>query len=225
MAPGFWGRYFTGRCFNEYLPGEEGKPTVVLVHGILHRGIMLRDFGCWLNGRGYSVWIYDYQTTRGRIADHGRRLAGFLRNLPGTGEVALVTHSMGGLLTRVALAELEGSAVAGRIKRIVMLAPPHKGSPVAASFSRFGACNWLARPLPDLSDGFGAACHGLPGISERYEFGVIAGDRDEKVPLESTFLAGMKDHVVISSRHSSIMNQLEARKQALYFLEHGKFRK
>ena len=121
-------KYAIGARHFEHLPGNPALPTVVLVHGLLHRGLMMRSLAHFLNAHGYPVRIYDYKTTRSGVAAHGRMFAAWLRNLPEDEKLAMVTHSMGGLLARTALSELAGTPTAARIGRVVMLAPPHAGS-------------------------------------------------------------------------------------------------
>ena len=210
-----------GRRF-EHLPGSAELPALVLVHGLLHRGIMMRSLAKFLNGRGYPVYIYDYRTTRSGIVSHGLKFAEFLRELPEK-RVAVVTHSMGGLLARVALSELAGTPAAEKIGRVVMLAPPNRGSRMAENVVRcFPPAKLLVRPLDELSNRAGAVCHGLP-VPRGFEIGIIAGDDDGKVSVDSTRLDGMADHVIVHARHVFIMFLPESRRQLLAFLETGRF--
>ena len=172
-----------GRRF-EHLPGNPEQPAVVLVHGLLHRGIVMRSLAKFLNGRGYPVYIYDYKTTRSGIVEHGRKFTEFLRSLPEE-RVGIVTHSMGGLLTRVALCGLSGTP-------------------------------------EELSNREGAVCRTLP-VPRGFEIGVVAGDDDGKVSIESTKLDGIADHVVVHARHVFIMFLPETRRQILAFLDTGRF--
>lgn len=207
----------------EHLPGDPALPTVVLVHGLMHRGVMMHSLARFLNEHGYPVRIYDYKTTRDGVAAHGRAFAAYLRSLPENERLAIVTHSMGGLLVRVALCALAGLPVAERIGRIVMLAPPHAGSQLAEEVSRrFPPANLLVRPLSELSNRPDAACRALP-FPQGFEIGVIAGDADRKVSVESTKLPGMTDHIVVHARHVVIMFLSETRRQILAFLETGRF--
>ncbi|UKI30587.1 MAG: alpha/beta fold hydrolase [Lentisphaeria bacterium] len=217
-------RYAAGLRHIEIFPGTPGALPVVLVHGLLHRGIMMRRFARWFSAGGRRAILYDYRTTRHHIFEHGLELARFLREL-GEPQIDLVTHSMGGLLARVALAELAASGKSGLIHRVVMLAPPHRGSAVATAWvEHFAPSPLLVRPLPDLADRPQAAVHTLP-VPTGYEIGIIAGRFDNKVSLSSTHLRGERAHVTIDSGHAFIMNQPEARLLTLRFLETGSFDK
>ena len=194
-----------GRRF-EHLPGNPEQPALVLVHGLLHRGIVMRSLAKFLSG----------------IVEHGRKFTEFLRSLPEE-RVGIVTHSMGGLLTRVALCGLSGTPEAAKIGRVVMLAPPHHGSQMAEDVSRrFPPSKLMVRPLAELSNREGAVCRTLP-VPRGFEIGVVAGDDDGKVSIESTKLDGIADHVVVHARHVFIMFLPETRRQILAFLDTGRF--
>lgn len=210
-----------GRRF-EHLPGKPELPALVLVHGLLHRGIVMRSLAKFLNNRGYPVYLYDYKTTRRGIEEHGRDFMEFLRNLPEK-RIGIVTHSMGGLLLRVALCGLSGTPDAEKIGRIVMLAPPHHGSQMAEDVSRaFPLSTLLVRPLAELSNREDSLCRILP-VPRGFEMGVIAGDEDDKVSIESTKLDGIADHTVVHAHHVCILFQPETRRQIQAFLETGRF--
>jgi pimeloyl-ACP methyl ester carboxylesterase len=78
-----------------------------------------------LEAAGFDVVLYAYDW-REDLWSCGRTLAAALAADPAA-ELALVGHSMGGLLARAALAQTEG-ATARRIRRIVTLGTPHGGA-------------------------------------------------------------------------------------------------
>jgi pimeloyl-ACP methyl ester carboxylesterase len=69
------------------------------------------------------------------IADNGRLLAELIEELVAQSpvpidEIALVGHSMGGLVARQALTHLQGSETAELVRHMVMLGVPHRGAPL-----------------------------------------------------------------------------------------------
>jgi hypothetical protein len=54
---------------------------------------------------------------------------------------------------------------------------------------------------------------------------VFNGDNDGKVSVASTRLPEMKDHLVVDSGHTFIMNDGEVIRQVLAFLRNGSFLK
>ena len=197
-------------------------PPVVIVHGLLHRRIVMRTFAAALRRAGRKVYVYDYKTTRKPVEAHGVELADFLMKLD-CPKLDIVTHSMGGLLTRVALDRLARQGRLDGIGRVVMLAPPHHGSEVASWWvSHFPPSRVLVRSLPDLADTPEAAVHRLP-VPSGVEIGIIVGSRDSKVSESSTRLGTECDRVVIDSAHAFMMNKPEAQRLILNFLDFGCF--
>lgn len=215
---------FGQRRFEVYEPEiSSGHPPVVLVHGLLHRGIVMRTLAAALRRAGRKVYVYDYRTTRKPVEAHGVELADFLMKLD-CPELDIVTHSMGGLLARVALDRLAKTGRQDRIGRVVMLAPPHHGSEAASWWvAHFPPSRVLVRSLPDLADTPEAAVHRLP-VPDGVEIGIIAGSRDGKVSESSTRLGTECDRIVIDSAHAFMMNKPEAQRLILNFLDFGCFR-
>jgi hypothetical protein len=55
------------------------------------------------------------------------------------------------------------------------------------------------------------------------EVGIIAGSRDRKVRVGETRLDGARDHVVIPSFHSWMMNRSDVHRLIATFLRDGRF--
>lgn len=123
-------RYGTGR-----------RKLLLLIHGLCMSDLNWKRHG-HDHGRmlaetlGYTPLYLSYNTGR-RISDNGRELAALLDRLvaawPGPiDEIALLCHSMGGLVARSAChcAEAAGLSWRARLKRIAFLGTPHHGAPL-----------------------------------------------------------------------------------------------
>jgi pimeloyl-ACP methyl ester carboxylesterase len=125
---------------------EAGPRIAVFVHGLMET-----EFGWCLGARagrepygerlrhelGWTPVYVRYNSGR-HISQNGRSLAELLEDLVAAWpveveEVALVGHSMGGLVSRSAChqAALEGAAWVGRVRQLVSLGTPHMGAPLA----------------------------------------------------------------------------------------------
>ena len=114
---------------------------VVMVHGLCMNDLQwLRDghdHGHTLAAEtGRSVVYLHYNSGR-HVSDNGRDLAALLQALVTdwpvpVRELAIVGHSMGGLVARSAchLAQAQGLPWLGRLKQIVFLGTPHHGAPL-----------------------------------------------------------------------------------------------
>lgn len=180
-----------------------------------------------------------YRSRRADISTLAREAFARISLLNSATSIDVVAHSLGGLLLRCAVADqLLG---ADRIRRVVMLGPPNRGSELADRLpaipvigSVYSAFTGPAgRQLGTGADSFAARLPPLP-----FETGVIAGTRswnplfsyllgdknDGKVRVDRTVADGMQDFVEIPQWHPLLMRDPQAIEQTLYFLATGRFR-
>lgn len=203
---------------------DNGK-TVILIHGLFLRGLGMYFVARYLNRFGYEARLYDYFTTRKNIAIHGIDFAKYVKKVheeKPDRELYIVTHSLGSIVTREALCLLEKEN-ANFVKRVVMLAPPNKGSDAARITVKFiPFIGKLVKTLPELSSNGNAYVHKVP-VPQSTEIGVIAAKYDNKVSRKYTHIEGEKDHAVVSISHSFIVASRSAMKKTLNFLNDGRF--
>ena len=118
---------------------HDGQPLVILVHGLYHNPAAWFVLRRRLARAGFAqVRVYGYASFHRDFEDIAAGLTEMLlqagREAPG-GRVALVGHSLGGLVIRAAcadprLASGEGCSLAG----VVTLGTPHRGSTLAGVF-------------------------------------------------------------------------------------------
>ena len=201
---------------------------VILVHGLLMSGHVLYPIGAHLARQGFLSVLYDYPTRRAGVDEHGAVLGAFIEREtsamePSGGRLHFVTHSMGGLLLRSALRKLSPRA-RERVGRIVMIAPPNKGSDVAeAVLRKLFFAGKIVRCLPDLSSVPHSFANTFPEPDETFEIGIIAGSHDRKVAVASTRLMHERDHLTLRSSHTAILFRKQTAHQTAHFLLHGTF--
>lgn len=197
----------------------EASDTVLLLHGMGRTSASFKAMHQRLERAGYHVIDWGYPSFTRTIDQHADRLTETLRRLdqdPSVARIHVVTHSLGGIVTRKALLE----AVPARMGRVVMLAPPHRGSKMARRTAP--VLGWWVKPLGELSSAPDSKVNRM-GVPEGVEIGIIAAARDGKVRVEDTHLPGETDHLVVPGFHTFIMNSREVQDQTLAFLKTGRF--
>jgi len=204
---------------------KDNGRTVILVHGLFMRGLGMYFVARYLNKHGYEARLYDYFTTRKKIAVHGIDFAKYImkvRSEKPERELYIVTHSLGSIITREALYLLEKEN-ANPVKRVVMLAPPNKGSDAAKlAVALIPFAGKLVKTLPELSSHKDAYIHKVP-VPQKAEIGVIAARYDNKVFEKYTHLDAEKDHTIVPITHSFIVASRAAMEKTLKFFSEGRF--
>jgi pimeloyl-ACP methyl ester carboxylesterase len=169
-------------------------PLVVLIHGLNGDHRCFDDLVAAMRGSAIQAATFDYPNDQ-PIQASGKLLAAEIKKLRAARpaqRLALVSHSMGGLVAR---AFVEGPEYRGGVERLLMVAPPNGGS----SCARYSFCTeWsehfgLARTNPGWSwswmktDGKGEASSELMPESE---FLAELNSRSRREGVQYTIIAG-----------------------------------
>ena len=219
----------TSRGGNEEHPRE----AVVLLHGLGRSDRSMRPLETYVGKAGYRVYNFPYDSTEKAPEFLVDELAGRVNECCAKAPALhFVGHSLGGILVRAYLAENKPS----NARRVVMLAPPNRGSELVDRFGDSSIFRWAMGPSAlQLGTGADSLPNRLP--APNVEIGVIAAtgsvnpigsvlipnEDDGMVSLESTKLEGMADFLVVSSSHAFIMRSDEVGQQVVHFLRNGHF--
>lgn len=196
-----------------------GREHVALVHGYLANKFMLAPLGWRLRRQGYATTAWGYWNMRCSLLVHAARFAGELEALdanPAIDTLHLVTHSMGGIIARAALDRFRPR----KLGRIVMLAPPNKGSFVATMAA--GTIGRVFKPVAELSTAHDSLVNSLP-MPEGIDLGVIAAEWDALVSDASTHPDAPHAYAIIPTFHSGLLFRRDAADLAAAFLQSGTF--
>lgn len=216
-------------------PVLKSNDYVILLHGMARTENSMSKLEKHLVKNNYIVINTGYPSTRETVETIAEKYLADMVNdciKKGAGKIHIVTHSLGGIVTRQYLQS--NSLPVG--SRIVMISPPNKGSELVDAFRDLFIFDWLYGPAgQELGTEPDSLPNSLKPVSG--EIGVIAGDftfnplyswiisgeDDGKVSVESAKLDEMADFLVVPSSHSFIMNHSKVLKQVVCFLENGKF--
>ena len=219
-------------------PPDADAETVIVVHGLRRTPASMAILVERLEAAGFRVLNFGYPSTEEPIESLVARLRGQLEECCAQGmeRVHFVTHSMGGILVRLYLAEYSPDHVG----RVVMLAPPNQGSEiadfVADLVAESPALSRILGPTESLlvTDSTGIAQQLGPAD---FELGIITGNRsmnpigswlipgpdDGKVAVDRARLDGAAAFLVIGATHTFIMNRRDVADQTIHFVREGRF--
>ena len=220
-------------CAEEMSPGARPNECVILLHGLARTSRSMLRMQGMLERSGYHVANIDYPSRDYTIealapmaVDDG------LSQCAEESTVHFVTHSLGGILVRVYLAD---NAIAS-LGRVVMLAPPNQGSQAVDEMVRIPGFDWLNGPAGyQLGKGPESVPLGLEVPD--FDFAVIAGNStidpitsavlddpdDGKVSVSDTRLEGMQAFAVLPVSHAMIMQNRQVFRLVRNYLAHGSF--
>ncbi|MDB2682805.1 alpha/beta fold hydrolase [Alphaproteobacteria bacterium] len=216
----------------------QDKEVVVILHGIAKTNSSMKPVEKALKAEGYETLSLTYPSTEKSLAE----IADYLHDGPLNAafwtqgrRVHFVTHSMGGLVVRTYLDRHKKRIAAGDLGRVVMLAPPNKGSEVSDLIHDLPPYDWFYGPAgQELT----TEAQQKNAVKPYYDLGIIAGTKewpyfvaafvtpgksDGRVTVENTKLDGMTDHVIVNGTHTFIMDKTDVHKHIISFLKNGKF--
>jgi hypothetical protein len=204
------------------------KPAVILVHGLWMKGLEMTWLRSRLRDHGYSVRQFHYHTVSETLADKCKSLRKFI--LLEHGEVALIGHSLGGVVSLHTLRMFPDLPV----KKIVCLGSPLVDTAAGRSLhSVKSGRTVLGRILPEaiFENPLGRWEQDVP-------VGVIAGTRsigpgqliakltkpnDGTVSVLETQLPGVADHLQLPYSHTTMLFAPAVVAQCDAFLRGGRF--
>jgi pimeloyl-ACP methyl ester carboxylesterase len=207
---------------------------LVLLHGLGRTRWSLWPVAREAARRGYHVHNIGYPSRRAPIEELAEHVGHRLLGIAGGSAIDVVTHSMGGIVLRAAVAA--GILPSEAVHRVVMLAPPNHGSELADRLRDFRVYRLATGPAgQQIGTKHDSVPRRLP--PPPFEVGIIAGRRstnpffgrvlaaesDGKVTVESTRLEGMRDRVIVNHAHTFIMWAPDVLAHTFAFLETGRF--
>ncbi|MEJ7599514.1 MAG: alpha/beta fold hydrolase [Kofleriaceae bacterium] len=209
------------------------KPLVLLLHGLARGHGSMARLDRRLREHGFDTVRRTYPSRRHSLAYLAEEVTHWIVEAAAGRPVSAVTHSMGGVIVR----HLHDPRI--RWERIVMLAPPNRGSQLAAALIRNPVFRWYYGPAAtELADGARwppppapcAVIAGTRGLALTNPTSWTMGRRfgaatrhDGTVSVEETRLPEMTAFAEVDATHTWIMNDPRVHALVLRYLAAGTF--
>ncbi|WP_158922475.1 alpha/beta fold hydrolase [Acidisphaera sp. S103] len=212
-------------------PAAEGDRAVILLHGLGRGRIVMRRMEHALRKAGWTVANVGYPSLRRPLAYHVDAVRCIARALhqDGAHEIALVGHSLGGLVAR--MTAVHAGEDGWTLGRIVLVGSPAQGSAIAEALKDFppfraiaGECGRAVTPLhaiqvpvPATEIAIIAGGNGKNGYNP-----FLTGDNDGIVTVDETRLPGTESaFLLLPSTHTRLPMRHDTVAATLSFLETG----
>lgn len=204
---------------------KPNNELIIFVHGLFRSYWSMYLLSRYFRKKGYDTYLYDYPSVRHGLNAHINDFQHFLIscfNKHPHQKIHIVTHSMGGIITRGAVVKLSLEQYR-QIESIVMLTPPNQGSPYAEKLlTLLPKLGSYIKPLHDISTFESAQIHRLTHL-EHPKVGIIAAKFDNKAPLSHVHIPTQQDLLIINTTHSLIIDTPQTKRAILKFIRTGTF--
>ncbi len=215
-----WSRVSTMPIQSDFGTRQVFQDAVVLLHGLFATRRSMQKAEHRLRARGYRVINWGYSTLLRSVDSQVKSLLATIETLERNAEVRTInflTHSFGGIMARYAM-ELHKFQ---KLHRMVMLAPPNRGSHLTkyslGPFARF------LPAIAELSNSSDSLTNRLP-CNPNIDVGIIAASHDFIVKVANTTLPTQSDHCTVRGTHFQLPYMDDVLSMAIEFLSHGSFR-
>lgn len=197
---------------------------VFIAHGFLGSPAEFLPMKWRLENMGYKVRLWGHATVFQRLDGYSKEFHHFvLRYLSKERirKVHLLGHSMGAVIVRSASTELVARIPPWQRGKMVLLAPPNRGSYVVRLIP-----DWVRRMVPvinDLSDQPNSFVNRLPK-KPPLPTGIVWTKYDHMVHPASVPLPGITDSVEVGGLHTTMVFRKSTARMVAHFLQHAKFR-
>ncbi len=204
------------------------REMVVLVHGLWMKGWCLALLAWRLQRAGFETRCFSYRSMGADLHENAVLLQDYLAELPHE-TVHFVGHSLGGIVVRALFHYFPRR----RPGRIVMLAPPNRGSMAAeVAFDRLGSA-LLGRAVKDLLGGvvrqWPLPARDVGIVSGTVSFGLgrlvvdLPTPNDGVVGVAETNFSGSKATLTLPVTHTGMIVSKMVARAVVKFLPAGEF--
>ena len=219
------------------------KDVVILLHGLLRTASSMNSLASAfrLNSDLLPISV-SYASSRDSVEEHALALGELVQNLPGEPRLSFVGHSLGNIVLRCMIGNInrnnDANGLLRRMNRIVMLGPPNNGSSFAKKLSelklfeivtgRSGSLlgpSWqsLETKLAVPACPFGIIAGDITQSQWRLPNPFLEGPSDWVVTVAETRLEAASELLILPCLHSFLMTNAQAVDASVRFICTGRF--
>jgi len=208
---------------------------IYVIHGHGGNRLLMHKLAKNIQNAGYETENFGYPSFTEDIVHVSERLFRKITT-DNYDTISFVTHSMGALIVRNLYKLIQDSTDFPVINKIVMIAPPNKGTPVADFFYPCKICRFLlgvnyvhlttndntglnSLPIPDCEIGL---ILGIWGKKHGYN-PFLKSDSDGYILPERAILGVEKDIAYVKAGHTSLTQKKKVSQLAVNFLKYSNF--
>ena len=208
---------------------------VIMLHGIAQSKNIFKPLWREVTKYGFMVAALNYPSTYKKIDSHIRQLDFFLNHLEDVKEISFVTYGSGALVLRKLLYFDADWKRKIKLKKIIEINPPSKGSNFWENLSKYKWAKKLFGPI--IGDLTPRGAQKIPEYDNKLKVGIIYATTwwiklCEYLPLRiRKFLpfyeeyghGNIKDIIKISSKTFSILSGPDVASKCIKYLKRGEF--
>ncbi len=219
------------------IPEPPAKPIVILMHGLMRTDGSMKSLENALRADGYEQVIrFGYASTRSSLSASAASLNRVLAGQHPDAEFCIVGHSMGNIVTRHLIGDLQRdgdpNGILPRCRAMVMLGPPNQGAAIARRLGPTGVFGWVAGPgamelgprWADVQANLATPPFPFAIVAGKFDSGplrnpLVDGESDFVVSLEEAQLEGAEIVHHVPVLHSFLMNDEEVQQWTIDYLD------
>jgi triacylglycerol lipase len=212
------------------------QEVVIMLHGLWRSVRAMRPMANYLSNHGFSTVNVPYSSFRHDLDTLVSVVNKEIEPWVKQGRtIHFVTHSLGGVVVRRLLEKLEESQIE-QVGRVVMLAPPHRGSEIVdwlrssrlrsikgvlGPAGKFLSSEEMAKQSEEFPSGVEAAV--IMGEKSAIPFfrKLLDASNDGIVSVEKGRLFGIKEFKVVHADHTFISSEPEVMELTARFIDRG----
>lgn len=131
---------------NAYEMERQKEHVVILIHGLNENKDMFDKMRNKMKNEAYLPMAINYPSTKKNIESHARQLNVLMNNLSDATQVSFITKGIGGIILRRLLDSKTEWRKRIKVKRVIQISPPNKGSRFLTKLSEYKIFRWLYGP-------------------------------------------------------------------------------